>query len=261
MHARKLLPMAILNRAFGGAMRATRPAEVRRILALLLLVATGSTPGRSETLYWSGTGTWNLTNRNWGTTSGGGYDQPIWKNSPPDDAVFEGTAGTVTLETGITAGSLAFDITGCTVTGNTLTLSGANSVGGVTLSGGVLNINSAGALGSGTFTIGAGTIINNTSGAAIANSNNNSISLGSDFSFTGSNALDLGTGPVTRTTDLRIDGTSDSTRFGNHDDRLNILRADDGVGLPTASNLQWNNGRGVFETGIDLVRPAGTGAG
>jgi len=402
-----VMPMigrALLHQARGAAARAARPAAGRRILALLLVVVTGSVPGRSETLYWSGTGTWNLSNQNWGTTSGGGYDQAVWKNSPPDAAVFEGTAGTVTLGTGITAGSLAFDVTGYTVTGNTLTLAGSptvttatgvtatiastvagsagltksgggilelsatgnsytnattinggtlrvtgsgrlgsgtysggvsvaagavldfaggtqsltgpisgggsltksgsgtltltgsNSVGGVTLSGGVLNINSAAALGSGTFTINAGTTIDNTSGAAITNGNNNPITLGSGFAFTGSNPLNLGTGPVTLTTNLLIDGTGGSTtpltiggnisggnfsltlrrpmvvlsgtnnysgftQFANFGGNLSILRADDGVGLPTASNLQWNNGRGVFETGTDLVRPAGTGAG
>ena len=77
-------------------------------------------------------------------------------------------------------------------------LSGNNMfTGGLTLASGTLDINSATALGAaaGTFAITAGTL-DNTSGAAITNSNNNPINLHS-FTFTGSNALNLGTGAVT----------------------------------------------------------------
>lgn len=43
---------------------------------------------------------------------------------------------------------------------------------------------------------------------------------------------------------------------------MGILRANDGVGLPTASNLTINGGTGgAFETGANFTRPLGTGAG
>jgi len=84
-----------------------------------------------------------------------------------------------------------------TVSAGTLTLSGDNTsaTGGVTLSAGTLNINNAAALGTGTFTISGGTI-DNTSGGAITNSNNNAQAWNGDFTFTGTNDLDLGTGAV-----------------------------------------------------------------
>jgi|GEM_PF-2136752 len=49
------------------------------------------------------------------------------------------------------------------------------------------------------------------------------------------------------------------TKLGNFGNLINVLRADDGVGLPAASTLQIDVG--VFETGIDLVRPGGGAAG
>ncbi len=80
-----------------------------------------------------------------------------------------------------------------------LTLAGDNSgaAGGVTTSASTtLNINNANALGSGTFTLGGGTI-NNSTGAAIVNAGNNDQNWNASFTFTGTQALDLGTGDVT----------------------------------------------------------------
>ena len=77
--------------------------------------------------------------------------------------------------------------------------------GGVTLSAGQLNINHATALGTGTFTISGGTI-DNTSGGSITESNNNAQAWNGDFTFTGSNALNLGTGAVAGTLDEKLLG-------------------------------------------------------
>ncbi len=86
----------------------------------------------------------------------------------------------------------------------TLTLSGNNTyAGGTTLmiNGGTLNVNSNTALGTGTLTLaasGANThIIDNTSGSPVTLANNNVISIESNFTFGGSNDLNLGTGAVT----------------------------------------------------------------
>jgi autotransporter-associated beta strand protein len=102
------------------------------------------------------------------------------------------TAAAITLS-GIISGS------GGNLTTNTgaTTLSAANTfTGGVTLSSGTLNINNASALGTtaGTFVINGGTI-DNTSGSAITTSNYPQ-TWGGDFTFTGTNNLNLGTGAV-----------------------------------------------------------------
>ena len=55
---------------------------------------------------------------------------------------------------------------------------------------------SATALGTGTFTINGGTL-NNTSGAPLTLTTNNTQNWNGSYTFTGSNALNLGTGPVT----------------------------------------------------------------
>ena len=105
----------------------------------------------------------------------------------------------------------------------TLTLSGNNSAasGGVTLTAGTLNVNSANALGSGTLTLTAGTI-NNTSGAAVVNAGNNSITLANNLTFgaignTASSDLNLGSGTVTvgaaRT--LTLVGTGSTLTMGS----------------------------------------------
>src|SRR5262249_20289161 len=75
--------------------------------------------------------------------------------------------------------------------------SGNNTYSGpTTLSSGQLNLNSATAIGTGNFTIAGGTI-DNTSGAAATLTSNNTQSWNSDFTFTGTNSLNLGTGAVT----------------------------------------------------------------
>jgi autotransporter-associated beta strand protein len=78
-----------------------------------------------------------------------------------------------------------------------LTLGSANThVGGVTLNAGTLNLNHPNALGAGTLTI-AGGSLDNTSGAPLTVATNNLENWNANFSFTGTNNLDLGIGPVT----------------------------------------------------------------
>src|SRR5437667_3633253 len=77
-----------------------------------------------------------------------------------------------------------------------ITLAGANTYsGGTTLaSGTTLRINNATALGTGTFTINGGTI-DNTTGASIT-LNNNAQAWNGDFTFTGTQSLNMGTGVI-----------------------------------------------------------------
>src|SRR5438552_1360712 len=86
------------------------------------------------------------------------------------------------------------------LTGGIIQLAGANTYsGGTTVNAGTLNINNASALGTGTFTIATGSnaIIDNTTGSAITLSTNNAQVWNSDFTFTGTQSLNLGTGAVT----------------------------------------------------------------
>jgi autotransporter-associated beta strand protein len=78
-----------------------------------------------------------------------------------------------------------------------LTLSGSNTgSGGINFAAGTLVIGNANALGAGTFSIGAGTTVD-TGAAAIVNAGNNVQNWNGNFTFTGTNALNLGTGVVT----------------------------------------------------------------
>ena len=72
-----------------------------------------------------GGGTWNTTLLNW---DAGVSPHAAWNNANNDNAVFAGTAGTVTLGSVVTAGGLQFSVAGYTITGSTLTLGTGASV-------------------------------------------------------------------------------------------------------------------------------------
>ena len=93
----------------------------------------------------------------------------------------------------VVGSKLAFEKAGTGI----LTLSGSsNYSGGTTLSGGTLGLANAYAIGTGTLTIGAGTTLDNTSGAALALATNNAQVWNGNFTFKGSSALDMGSGDV-----------------------------------------------------------------
>ncbi len=99
----------------------TLPRLRHALAAIGAALAAVSTSSASD-LYWSGAGNWDTTNQVWGTVSGGPYDQAIWNNLNNDTAVFQGTAGTVTLQEAITVGGITFNTAGYVIAGNTLTL-------------------------------------------------------------------------------------------------------------------------------------------
>jgi len=72
-----------------------------------------------------GDGTWNTTTKNW--DQGNGLAHVAWSNTNSDTAIFGGTAGTVTLGTGVTVGGLNFD-GAYTVTGNTVTFGTSGTI-------------------------------------------------------------------------------------------------------------------------------------
>ncbi len=90
------------------------------------VAATGPATAAARDMYWNnGTGnwSWNTTFANWATTSGGGTPT-TWIDTPPDSAIFEGTAGTVTIlpTTGVRANKVTFNTTGFNIAGNQLGL-------------------------------------------------------------------------------------------------------------------------------------------
>lgn len=118
------------NRASG---RVSRLLSGSSFAALMLL--TVASPARSEERHWDangtavgsgGTGAWNLSDLNWSPSPdgvSGPYNAP-WTNLGLDDAIFGGTAGTVTVGSPITVHNLTFNTAGYALTGGTLTLGG-----------------------------------------------------------------------------------------------------------------------------------------
>ncbi|HEY5692731.1 MAG TPA: autotransporter-associated beta strand repeat-containing protein, partial [Cyclobacteriaceae bacterium] len=166
----------------------------------------------------------------------------------------------------------------------TLTLTGVNTFsGGTTLNTGTLNINNANALGTaaGTFTINGGTI-DNTSGGTIT-TDNHPISIGGDFTFTGTNNLNLGSGNVSFTSNSQVTvnaatlsiggvvsassfdltkGGSGVLSFGSNPVTLDALTISGGTLLSTSGNLtiggdfnnsgtfSHNNGTVIFNSAL-----------
>lgn len=88
-------------------------------------------------LFWSGTGNWDTSTQNWGSVTGGPYNDATWSNVTPDSATFQGTAGTVTLDTDINIQNLTVNLAsaigsgysiGNVGEGNTLTFSGTKTL-------------------------------------------------------------------------------------------------------------------------------------
>jgi autotransporter-associated beta strand protein len=144
---------------------------------------------------------------------------------------------------GIASGSVSKSGTG------SLTLSTANTYnGGTTLNAGTLNLNNASAIGTGSLTIAAGTTIDNTSGSAITLSTNNAQIWNGDFTFGGSNDLNLGTGAVTLASSLHLttSGTATLTVGG-------VIGGPSGAGLfKEGTGTLVLNGANTFNGGVTI---------
>jgi len=109
----------------------------------------GSTTG-------GGTGSSNVWDTN--TTANWTGSGTLWPASgTDDDAVFSGTAGTVTIAGGVTANDLTFNTTGYTLSGSTLTLNGGTTPT-LTIGSGSATISSIVAGSSGLAKSGTGTV-------------------------------------------------------------------------------------------------------
>lgn len=186
-----------------------------------------------------GSGTWSTTttNRTWrgeqASTPGGGLPT-YWVSSPYDDAVFAGTAGTVTVSGPVTANDLSFQTSGYVVTGTALTLAGSAPQIAVTAGqadvqapiGGTAGLNKTGTgnlLLSGANTYAGGT----------------TVSAGALLATNGSNGSATGTGTVTVSTAAVLGGNG--TVSGS-------VTVDGGIS-PGQNGSVANFGIGVLRTG------------
>src|SRR5438105_2220110 len=71
-----------------------------------------------------GTGTWNLSNLNWSN----GASDVVWSNNLTDIAQFGGTAGTVALNTALSAGGVKFLSPGYTISGASIFTLGSGGI-------------------------------------------------------------------------------------------------------------------------------------
>ncbi|MBZ9767076.1 autotransporter-associated beta strand repeat-containing protein [Mesorhizobium sp. CA6] len=117
---------------------ASKAAPILRgaLVSGALLTGLGAVPAGAADLYWDvngtavglgGTGAWNTSSLFWNPSSDGVTGpMAIWNNAAVggDNAIFNGTAGTVTLAGPMTAHNLTFGVAGYTIAGSTLTLTG-----------------------------------------------------------------------------------------------------------------------------------------
>jgi fibronectin-binding autotransporter adhesin len=102
-------------------------------MAVLGWLALSVASAQAASLYWDGphsggvgdgasdggSSTWDTTTLNW--DQGSSLDRVAWSNANNDTAIFAGTAGTVSVGTGITIGGLQFDTASYIVQSNILT--------------------------------------------------------------------------------------------------------------------------------------------
>lgn len=79
-----------------------------------------------------GSGAWDTSSALWTTDPAGLTGHVVWNNSAGDEAIFAGSAGTVTLSAGITAGGLTASTDGYQLQNGSLALSGALDVSAAT---------------------------------------------------------------------------------------------------------------------------------
>jgi len=155
-----------------------------------------------------------------------------------------------------------------TVNAGTLTLSGSNNFGDLILNAGTLNLNNVGAVGnsgSGSLTINGG-VLDNTSAGAIV-SVNKAVALSADFTFTGTQSLNLGTGAVTlggSGTTRSVTVTANTLTFGGIVSGTGYGLTKAGAGTLTLSGANTYTGTTTVSAGIVNIQSAdalGTTAG
>src|SRR4051794_8793206 len=94
------------------------------LCVLFVLAAVAPQSAYGATKYFSGSGTWDTTTSNWGTSPGGPYNTTFANG---DDAIFEGSAGTVTV-VAVAPLSITFNVDGYILNSGTITIANANSI-------------------------------------------------------------------------------------------------------------------------------------
>ncbi|MCA0014763.1 autotransporter-associated beta strand repeat-containing protein [Mesorhizobium sp. B292B1B] len=231
-----------------SSVRALRAA----LLPVALMFGLGTGGAGAADLYWDannsgigigGTGTWDTSTSSWNTT-GNDVAGPFttWNSATPDNAIFQGTAGTVTLGAPITAGSLTFNVNGYNITGSTLTLGGATPT--ITAAGSA-TINSVIAGSAGLTKAGAGTLtlsgVNTFSGSVTVNAGT--------LGLTGTNSF---TGAVNVNGGILFVGSN--AALGN---ATNVVNMAAGTTLSASGSLL---GRTVSLSGQANVQGAGAGS-
>jgi autotransporter-associated beta strand protein len=220
-----------------------------------------SQPGTGPAYFWGatgggGSGTWNVnTNSNWwdGTSSTVWYDF----GAPDYAAIFGGTAGTVTLASGVNVNRMTFNTTGYTLQNGSINFNGLNP--GVTVASNVLAIVGSPISGSvGITKDGAGTLkltgANTYTGATInggtlelngATGGNGQIhgavavNPGATLALTGGDGTGFGynNNPITR---LTVNGGTVNASGGSHIGFGNAVTVTLTNGAAMAGNWQWN---------------------
>ncbi|MCA6421885.1 MAG: BspA family leucine-rich repeat surface protein, partial [Flavobacterium sp.] len=141
----------------------------------------------------------------------------------------------------------------------TLTLSGVNTYsGGTTLSTGTLNINNASAIGTGTFIISGGTI-DNTSAGAITLTTNNPQSWNGNFTFTGTQPLNMGTAAVTLSATRIVTVTASTLTVGGVISGTSFGLTKAGAGTLTLTGTNTYTGVTTISAGTLSVASIGNG--
>jgi len=220
-----------------GRGRSGRSASASVLLAAGALLA--SSQGSAADLYWDvngstagfgGTGVWNLSNLFWGLNSDGTTGPySAWNNLALDNAIFGGTAGTVTLAAPVTLHNLTFQTNGYTISGSTLTLGGLNPQ--ISHGGGVqVTVNSVLA-GSNGLTINGG-------------STNGYVQLGASNTLTGGITLNSG-GRLVASGSNSLNGASNVVTV-NSGGALQINHSNAFGGNTSAVNLVLNGGASLW---------------
>ncbi len=231
----------------------------------------------SPQLAWAatGSGTWNVN-------SSGNL---VWQDSAAnttyyqdgDQAVFNDTgSGTVALNSAVNPASLMVsnNVSTYTITGsgaiagaisltklgtNTLTLATANTyTGGTTNGAGTLILGNAAALGTGTLTMNGGNL--DSSPANLVNANNNPQAWNADFTFAGSQNLNLGNGNVTLGASRQVTVSANTLTVGGVISGANFGLTKSGNGTLILNTLNTYAGGTTVNGGV-LALPSNNGSG